>query len=127
MRRHGESSSQLSMPALCGLTAPPAHHAALTPCGLLLRAYAATQVSSRLWVLWGLINLEPERTTGSSVQVFELQGISFHLDLFSLLTAWCITEVIRYGFFACKVRPEGRGEGQQGSAAAWPMLPCSGQ
>jgi very-long-chain (3R)-3-hydroxyacyl-CoA dehydratase len=61
-------------------------------------------VSSRLWVLWGLINLAVAPTTTGSVKVLQLpSGASFQLDLLSLLTAWCITEVIRYGFFACKV------------------------
>jgi len=32
-------------------------------------------------------------------------GVLFQLNLVTLLVAWGISEVIRYGFFAAKVRP----------------------
>lgn len=57
----------------------------------------ATQVASRLWILWGIVNLAPEATTTSVVTVGFI-----NLSLVTLLTAWCLSEVIRYGFFALK-------------------------
>jgi very-long-chain (3R)-3-hydroxyacyl-CoA dehydratase len=57
----------------------------------------ATQVASRLWILWGIVNLAPEATTTSVVTVGVVQ-----LSLVTLLTAWCLSEIIRYGFFALK-------------------------
>jgi very-long-chain (3R)-3-hydroxyacyl-CoA dehydratase len=57
----------------------------------------ATQVASRLWILWGIVNLAPEATTTSAVTVGIVQ-----LSLITLLTAWCLSEIIRYGFFALK-------------------------
>ncbi len=57
----------------------------------------ATQVASRLWILWGIVNLAPEATTTSVVTVGFI-----NLSLVTLLTAWCLSEVIRYGFFAMK-------------------------
>jgi hypothetical protein len=32
--------------------------------------------------------------------------VALQLSLFTLLTAWSITEVVRYGFFALKVNKE---------------------
>lgn len=57
----------------------------------------ATQVASRLWILWGIVNLAPEATTTSVVTLGVL-----NLSLITLLTAWCLSEIIRYGFFALK-------------------------
>lgn len=57
----------------------------------------ATQVASRLWVLWGIVNLAPEATTTSVVTLGFI-----NLSLVTLLTAWCLSEIIRYGFFALK-------------------------
>ena len=62
----------------------------------------ATQVASRLWILWGIVCLVPEATTTSVVSVTSNKVFSFELSLITLLTAWCLSEMIRYGFFACK-------------------------
>lgn len=61
-------------------------------------AITATQVASRLWILWGIVNLTPESTTTSVVTI----GGVLNLSLVTLLTAWCLSEIIRYGFFALK-------------------------
>ena len=57
------------------------------------------QVSSRIWVLWGIINLAPSACSFNSVH---LPGLGLQLNYTSLLVAWSITEVIRYCFFAVK-------------------------
>lgn len=64
----------------------------------------ATQVASRLWVLWGIVCLAPESTTTSKVflGIPNMPRIGIELSLVTLLTAWCLSEIIRYGFFACK-------------------------
>jgi Protein tyrosine phosphatase-like protein, PTPLA len=50
-------------------------------------------------VLWGIVNLVPEETTQGSLQ--QLGPLSPTLT--SLVTAWSLSEIIRYGFFAAKV------------------------
>ena len=63
----------------------------------------ATQVASRIWVLWGIVCLVPEKTTTSAVTLaVPYTSMSVSLHLVTLLTAWCLSEVIRYGFFALK-------------------------
>ena len=59
------------------------------------------QVLSRMWVLWGIILAVPKETIGGAVR---LGPLPLELNLTSLLLAWGITEVIRYSFFALKVR-----------------------
>lgn len=59
----------------------------------------ATQVASRIWCLWLIIVPCLPTTVSGSIPV--IPGV-FSLNLISLLTAWCISEVIRYGFFALK-------------------------
>ncbi|KAG2499318.1 hypothetical protein HYH03_002896 [Edaphochlamys debaryana] len=66
------------------------------------------QVFSRLWVVWGIINLAPAATAQGSVPlglpptVTLPSGQALGLSLASLLLAWSVTEVVRYGFFAIK-------------------------
>lgn len=70
----------------------------------------AVQVASRLWCLWGIVNLVPGLTTTQSIDLLRLPfldaiypaGATFSISLVSLLTAWALSEVIRYGFFALK-------------------------
>jgi very-long-chain (3R)-3-hydroxyacyl-CoA dehydratase len=64
----------------------------------------ATQVASRLWILWGIVVLAPESTTTTTVSlaVPNMEFVGIKLSLITLLTAWCLSEIIRYGFFACK-------------------------
>lgn len=60
---------------------------------------AAVQVASRLFIVWGIIVPVPGPTTTGGIP---LAG-PLRIDLVSLLTAWCLSEIIRYGFFALKV------------------------
>jgi hypothetical protein len=63
------------------------------------------QVASRIWILWGIINLAPSQATHGSVLLGpKLGDFQPQLNLATLLTAWSVTEVIRYSFFAIKVR-----------------------
>ncbi|PNW85014.1 hypothetical protein CHLRE_03g167924v5 [Chlamydomonas reinhardtii] len=75
----------------------------------------AMQVASRIWVLWGIINPEPVLAAGGAVHLAqplpgvslpgvpaEVGGMPLALNLATLLTAWSITEVVRYSFFAVK-------------------------
>jgi hypothetical protein len=69
----------------------------------LFRPAAATQVASRLFVLWGVINLAPEAHQRALV-VARWGQATLELSLISLLIAWCCSEIIRYSFFAFKAR-----------------------
>ena len=75
---------------------------------------AATQVASRLFILWGIVDLVPA-TRASPLVLLRLPlggaGASLQLSLVTLLTAWCCSEVIRYSFFAFKARDIWEGEG----------------
>lgn len=63
----------------------------------------AMQVGSRIWVLWGIVNLVPEICSLGSVPVGRAGGVDFAFNYTTLLYAWAITEVIRYFFYAIKV------------------------
>ena len=69
---------------------------------------AATQVASRLFILWGVVDLVPA-TRASPLVLLRLPrgggGAALQLSLVTLLTAWCCSEVIRYSFFAFKASP----------------------
>lgn len=62
----------------------------------------AIQVASRLWILWGVVNLAPGPTTTGTVNLLEYGVGRLQLSLFTLLTAWSLSEIIRYSFFASK-------------------------
>lgn len=69
-------------------------------------AVTAMQVASRLWVLWGVVAAAPQSTTTRPLTLLPLPpglpAASLSLSLATLLTAWCLSEVVRYGFFALK-------------------------
>eukprot|EP00887_Chlorella_sp_A99_P006090 scaffold22.g6090.t1 len=67
-------------------------------------AITATQVASRLWILWGIVNLAPGPTTGGAVRLLATPGGAWavQLSLTTLLAAWGLSEVSRYSFFAAK-------------------------
>ena len=65
---------------------------------------AAVQVSSRIWVLWGLIWQAPEATSTGGIPLFKAGGFAPQLSMYTLFFAWGVTEVLRYGFFAVKAR-----------------------
>lgn len=64
----------------------------------------ATQVASRLWILWGIVDAAPASTTTQALTLLHLPAPlpSLSLSLVTLFTAWCASEIIRYGFFALK-------------------------
>ena len=64
---------------------------------------AVIQVFSRLWALWGIIHQAPAATTEGSVKLVQADDFPLELNMYTLLTAWGVTEVLRYGFFAVKV------------------------
>ncbi len=63
----------------------------------------ATQVASRLWILWGIILLVEQPTTTQTVALAHAGGVPLSLSLFTLLGAWSASEIIRYSFYAFKV------------------------
>lgn len=92
-------------------------------------------MASRLWVVWGIINPAQRETTSGRVplgslplpawlppQVAQAAGVApggvlpLSLSLATLLAAWSLTEVVRYGFFAIKV---GGGESWGGLGVGW--------
>lgn len=57
------------------------------------------QVLSRLWVVWAVLWLCPP----SREYVYELgAGAGIGPSIATLLVAWCVTEVVRYAFYAAK-------------------------
>ena len=66
---------------------------------------AVIQVFSRLWAVWGIIHQAPAATTEGSVKLIQADGFPLELNMYTLLTAWGVTEVLRYGFFAVRVCP----------------------
>ena len=64
----------------------------------------ATQVASRLWIVWGILNVAPEATTARALVLLDLPRPlpTLSLSLQTLLFAWGITEIVRYSFFAFK-------------------------
>ena len=67
--------------------------------------HAAMQVSSRVWVVWGIMVAAPAQIASGGITILPLGPYSVQLNLMSLLLAWSVTEIIRYSFFAFKVRP----------------------
>ena len=68
-------------------------------------AITAMQVASRIWCLWGIVvPCAPVTIYGGipAAAPYLYKGIRAQLNLVSLLTAWCSSEVVRYGFFALK-------------------------
>ena len=65
---------------------------------------AVLQVGSRIWVLWGIINLAPRPTTSGSVELLRFGQHAVQLNFVTLVVAWSLTEVVRYSFYAVKVR-----------------------
>lgn len=87
---------------------------------------AALQVASRLWVLWGVIVPVQGPTTSGAIVLGHVGGVTLQLNLASLLVAWCLSEVVRYSFFALKVQErrggEGGGEGEVRGGGAWSIF-----
>lgn len=68
-----------------------------------LPCFTAIQVVSRIWALWGIVSLVPEATTQQSLQLLKLGDVKLQLNIFTLLVAWSISEVLRYSFYVFKV------------------------
>ncbi len=66
---------------------------------------AVMQVGSRIWVLWGVVNLAPRASTTQSVELFRVGQHAVQLNFMTLVVAWSLTEVVRYSFFSVKARP----------------------
>ena len=58
------------------------------------------QVASRLWVLWGLIQIAPHETSTGGLK---LGASPLQLNMATLLIAWSISEILRYSLYAFKV------------------------
>ena len=63
----------------------------------------AVQVASRLWVLWGLIQIAPHETSTGALRLGSSQ---LQLNLATLLIAWSTSEILRYSLYAFKVTPD---------------------
>ena len=59
---------------------------------------------SRIWALWGIVNLAPEAVSGGGFTFLKAGPVQLQTSLVTMLFCWCITEVLRYGFYAAKVR-----------------------
>eukprot|EP01026_Neomeris_dumetosa_P061405 TRINITY_DN57986_c0_g1_i3.p3 TRINITY_DN57986_c0_g1~~TRINITY_DN57986_c0_g1_i3.p3 ORF type:complete len:228 (+),score=9.62 TRINITY_DN57986_c0_g1_i3:50-733(+) len=60
------------------------------------------QVASRIGIFWGIMMSCQKDITSGGVTLYESEGFSFKLNLITLILAWSVTEIIRYGFFAIK-------------------------
>lgn len=59
---------------------------------------------SRYWALWGIVEVAPEAVKAGALKLFTVSGMTFQLNLISLLFCWSATEILRYGFYAAKVK-----------------------
>ena len=64
---------------------------------------AVIQVASRFWALWGIVGVAPKECSTGAVRLLRVGSVSLELNLITLLICWSVTEVLRYGFYACKV------------------------
>lgn len=62
----------------------------------------AQQVASRLFIVWGILHAVPAATAESSLVLYSFGSRQLSLNLYCLLLAWSVTEVIRYPFYAMK-------------------------
>ena len=68
----------------------------------------AMQVSSRLMVVWGVLHVAPPSRVATYVTPIALPflgggGARVVIGVYSLLFAWGVTEVVRYGFYVLKL------------------------
>ena len=64
---------------------------------------AVIQVLSRLWALWGLVAVAPEACSTGAVTLLSAGPLKLQLSYVTLMLCWSISEILRYGFYACKV------------------------
>lgn len=55
-------------------------------------------------MVWGIMVAAPAQIASTGVTIVPLGKDSIELNLMSLLLAWSITEIVRYSFFAFKVK-----------------------
>lgn len=60
---------------------------------------------SRLWALWGLVAVAPEACSMGAVTLLSAGPLKLQLSYVTLMLCWSISEILRYGFYACKARP----------------------
>lgn len=68
----------------------------------LTQTAALLEVTSRVWVVWGIMVAAPAQIASRGVTIVPLGKHSIELNLMSLLLAWSTTEIVRYSFFAFK-------------------------
>lgn len=64
--------------------------------------HTVIQVASRIWALWGIVNVAPGPCSTGAVHLFKLGPLDLQLNLVTLLFAWCTSEILRYSFYAAK-------------------------
>ena len=69
----------------------------------ILFFWPVIQVLSRLWAVWGIVLQAEAQTSTGSVDLLKLPNVTLSLSMSTLIFAWSVTEVLRYGFFAVKV------------------------
>jgi hypothetical protein len=65
---------------------------------------AVIQVLSRYWALWGIVEVAPEATSTGALTLLKADPVTLQLNMITLLFCWSVTEVLRYGFYAVKVK-----------------------
>jgi very-long-chain (3R)-3-hydroxyacyl-CoA dehydratase len=71
------------------------------------------QVLSRLWALWGIVNHAPGACAGGTISIAHIGPVHLQLNLVTLLTCWCMSEILRYGLYAAK---------EAGAPVPYPLL-----
>ena len=74
------------------------------PVVLMPLGRAVIQVLSRLWALWGLVAVAPEACSTGAVTLLSAGPLKLQLSYVTLMLCWSISEILRYGFYACKAR-----------------------
>ena len=67
-----------------------------------LKTKTVIQVLSRIWALWGIVNLAPVACSTGAVSLLKAGPVHLQLSLVTLLFCWCCSEVLRYSFYALK-------------------------
>ncbi len=62
------------------------------------------QVLSRYWALWGIVEQAPVATSTGALTLLKAGPVTLQLNMITLLFCWSVTEVLRYGFYAVKVK-----------------------
>ena len=65
---------------------------------------SSAATSTRIWALWGLVAVAPEACSTGAVTLLAAGPAKLQLNYVSLMMCWSISEILRYGFYAAKVR-----------------------